>query len=125
MLLEAGANADQADVDGWTPLRAAAWGGHTEVRPPPNSTQDRSKSVILFQVVEILVQHGCSLDSVDAENRTALRAASWSGHEEIVKILLQNGAEVNLTDHEGRTALIAAAYMGHSEIVEHLLNFGR
>lgn len=32
MLLEAGANADQADVDGWTPLRAAAWGGHTEVK---------------------------------------------------------------------------------------------
>ncbi|KAJ8916077.1 hypothetical protein NQ315_010945 [Exocentrus adspersus] len=105
VLLEAGANADQADVDGWTPLRAAAWGGHTEV-------------------VELLVQHGCALDSVDAENRTALRAAAWSGHEEIVKILLHNGANVNLTDHEGRTALIAAAYMGHSEIVEHLLNFG-
>lgn len=32
MLLEAGANADQADFDGWTPLRAAAWGGHTEVK---------------------------------------------------------------------------------------------
>ncbi|XP_057668460.1 ankyrin repeat domain-containing protein 50 [Diorhabda carinulata] len=105
VLLEAGANADQADVDGWTPLRAAAWGGHTEV-------------------VELLVKHGCSLDSVDAENRTALRAAAWSGHEEIVKILLQNGANVNLTDHEGRTALIAAAYMGHADIVEHLLNFG-
>ncbi|XP_063929654.1 ankyrin repeat domain-containing protein 50 isoform X4 [Zophobas morio] len=105
VLLEAGANADQADVDGWTPLRAAAWGGHTEV-------------------VELLVNHGCVLDSVDAENRTALRAAAWSGHEEIVKILLQNGADVNLTDHEGRTALIAAAYMGHSEIVEHLLDFG-
>nr|CAI5859549.1 unnamed protein product [Callosobruchus analis] len=105
VLLEAGANADQADVDGWTPLRAAAWGGHTEV-------------------VELLVKHGCSLDSVDAENRTALRAAAWSGHEEIVKILLEHGADVNLTDHEGRTALIAAAYMGHSEIVEHLLNYG-
>ncbi|XP_044260278.1 ankyrin repeat domain-containing protein 50 isoform X3 [Tribolium madens] len=105
VLLEAGANADQANVDGWTPLRAAAWGGHTEV-------------------VELLVDHGCALDSVDAENRTALRAAAWSGHEEIVKILLQHGADVNLTDHEGRTALIAAAYMGHSEIVEHLLDFG-
>jgi ankyrin repeat protein len=105
VLLEAGANADQADMDGWTPLRAAAWGGHTEV-------------------VELLVGHGCILDSVDAENRTALRAAAWSGHEEIVKIMLQNGANVNLTDHEGRTALIAAAYMGHSEIVEHLLDFG-
>ncbi|CAH0549633.1 unnamed protein product [Brassicogethes aeneus] len=105
VLLEAGANADQADVDGWTPLRAAAWGGHTEV-------------------VELLVKHGCSLDSVDSENRTALRAASWSGHEEIVRNLLHNGSNVNLTDHEGRTALIAAAYMGHSEIVEHLLEFG-
>lgn len=70
------------------------------------------------------MNHGCSLDSMDAENRTALRAASWSGHEEIVKILLQNDAKVNLTDHEGRTALIAAAYMGHSEIVEHLLDHG-
>ncbi|XP_049824316.1 ankyrin repeat domain-containing protein 50 isoform X2 [Aethina tumida] len=105
VLLEAGANADQADVDGWTPLRAAAWGGHTEV-------------------VELLVKHGCVLDSMDAENRTALRAAAWSGHEEIVKILLQNGSNVNLTDHEGRTALIAAAYMGHSEIVDHLLDYG-
>ncbi|CAH1118393.1 unnamed protein product [Phaedon cochleariae] len=105
VLLEAGANSDQADVDGWTPLRAAAWGGHTEV-------------------VEILVQHNCSLDSVDAENRTALRAAAWSGHEEIVKVLLRHGADANLTDHEGRTALIAAAYMGHSEIVERLLDHG-
>ncbi|XP_030754817.1 ankyrin repeat domain-containing protein 50-like isoform X3 [Sitophilus oryzae] len=105
VLLESGANADQADIDGWTPLRAAAWGGHTEV-------------------VEMLVRHGCALDSMDAENRTALRAAAWSGHEEIVKVLLQNGANVNLTDHEGRTALIAAAYMGHSEIVDHLLDYG-
>lgn len=52
--------------------------------------------------MELLVKHGCSLDSMDAENRTALRAASWSGHEEIVKILLQHGANVNLTDHEGK-----------------------
>jgi len=53
--------------------------------------------------VELLVEHGCQLDSVDAENRTALRAAAWSGHEEIVKILLQHGANVNLTDHEVRS----------------------
>lgn len=52
--------------------------------------------------MELLVEHGCQLDSVDAENRTALRAAAWSGHEEIVKILLQHGANVNLTDHEVR-----------------------
>lgn len=31
ILLDAGAKADHADCDGWTALRAAAWGGHTQV----------------------------------------------------------------------------------------------
>lgn len=31
VLVSAGANVDHADMDGWTALRAAAWGGHTEV----------------------------------------------------------------------------------------------
>lgn len=64
------------------------------------------------------------VDCADWDQRTALRAAAWGGHEDIVKALLQHGADVNRTDDEGRTALIAAAYMGHSEIVEHLLDFG-
>ena len=64
------------------------------------------------------------VDCADWDQRTALRAAAWGGHEEIVRALLQHGADVNRTDDEGRTALIAAAYMGHSEIVEHLLDYG-
>lgn len=32
VLLAAGATPDHADCDGWTALRAAAWGGHTQVR---------------------------------------------------------------------------------------------
>lgn len=31
VLLRAGAHPDAADADGWSPLRAAAWAGHTEV----------------------------------------------------------------------------------------------
>lgn len=64
------------------------------------------------------------MDCADSDQRTALRAAAWGGHEDIVLALLRHGADVNQTDDEGRTALIAAAYMGHSEIVEHLLDFG-
>lgn len=70
------------------------------------------------------MEHGAKVDCADWDQRTALRAAAWGGHEDIVKALLQHGADVNRTDDEGRTALIAAAYMGHSEIVEHLLEFG-
>jgi len=32
VLLAAGARVDHADCDGWTALRAAAWGGHTQVK---------------------------------------------------------------------------------------------
>lgn len=78
----------------------------------------------VLKVVELLLKHGALVDAPDWDQRTALRAAAWGGHEDIVKALLQHGADVNRTDDEGRTALIAAAYMGHSEIVEHLLNFG-
>nr|XP_037875505.1 LOW QUALITY PROTEIN: ankyrin repeat domain-containing protein 50 [Bombyx mori] len=90
---------------GWSPLRAAAWAGHTEV-------------------VDVLLEYGCDVDCVDADNRTALRAAAWSGHEAVVSRLLAAGAAPDRADAEGRTALIAAAYMGHAEIVRALLDAG-
>ncbi|XP_014296196.1 ankyrin repeat domain-containing protein 50-like isoform X1 [Microplitis mediator] len=126
VLLAAGASADHADCDGWTALRAAAWGGHTQVHSQPSLLPRNHKTVKTDSdvVVEMLLEHGAMVDCADWDQRTALRAAAWGGHEDIVKALLQHGADVNRTDDEGRTALIAAAYMGHSEIVEHLLDYG-
>ncbi|XP_046742659.1 ankyrin repeat domain-containing protein 50 isoform X1 [Diprion similis] len=126
VLLAAGASADHADCDGWTALRAAAWGGHTQVQLQPCHSSHILNSVKSTPdvVVEQLLDRGAMVDCADWDQRTALRAAAWGGHEDIVKALLQHGADVNRTDDEGRTALIAAAYMGHSEIVEHLLDFG-
>ncbi|XP_023290430.1 ankyrin repeat domain-containing protein 50 isoform X4 [Orussus abietinus] len=126
VLLAAGAKADHADCDGWTALRAAAWGGHTQVHSQPTLSTKLDDTVkrVPNVVVEQLLEHGAKVDCADWDQRTALRAAAWGGHEDIVKALLQHGADVNRTDDEGRTALIAAAYMGHSEIVEHLLDFG-
>lgn len=37
-LLRAGARPDAADADGWSPLRAAAWAGHTEVSTTVHTT---------------------------------------------------------------------------------------
>lgn len=61
---------------------------------------------------------------VDMQGRTygsALRAASFEGHEAIVRLLLEKGADVNAQGGNFDNALQAASYRGHEAIVMLLL----
>lgn len=49
-----------------------------------------------MQVVEVLLEAGANVDCCDADQRTALRAAAWGGHDEIVTLLLKAGADVSI-----------------------------
>lgn len=51
-------------------------------------------------LVELLIEHGASVNAFDKRDRRALHWASYMGHESVVKILLQNGAEVNIRDKD-------------------------
>lgn len=51
----------------------------------------------MSQVVEVLLEAGANVDFCDGDQRTALRAAAWGGHDEIVTLLLRAGADVSRT----------------------------
>ena len=105
-LVARNANVDVADDDGWTPLHVTA-------------------SLNLLEIAVYLLEFASpTIDCVDKEGRTPLRAAAWSGHAALARELLDKGANPNREDNLGRTALIAAAYQGHDEIVQYLVERG-
>ncbi|GAO13586.1 hypothetical protein UVI_02015410 [Ustilaginoidea virens] len=93
-------------LDRWTALHLAAKGGH-------------------LPVMEVLVQHGAALDSVDAQGRTPLHLACWFGHIPVVCFLLCMGADPNIQNIHGMTALHCASRAGNLNLVRELVGSRR
>ncbi len=100
--LEGGAQVNQAESDGRTPLIVACREGHLDV-------------------VRVLLKFGAQVDMPDQEGVTGIWFASQNGYNDIVRLLLQNGATVNIPRYTGRTALIQACQEGHLAVVRVLL----
>lgn len=134
-LLEAGARADAADVQGATPLHAAveharaeaarallAHGARADVADEYGTTPlHRAPN---SRLVELLLEAGAPLDAVDGEGRTPLHQAIAAGHDDVVDLLLERGASLSAADRDGRTALHLAAAAGRALTVEKLLDEG-
>ena len=94
LLLDAGAEVDSRDRDGWTPLYAAAACGESEI-------------------VKVLIAGGADVNVRDAGTgamplrATPLHQACAGRHAETVKVLLQAGAYDNVTDVKGRAPRMA------------------
>lgn len=111
LLLKYGANVNQPDKAGRTPLMLAAEQGKTAM-------------------AELLLRSGASVNAHDNEGRTALmRAAGAENRLALLKLLLSRGAKIDAVDRRGQTALMGVASSsgadgGASESAEFLLGKG-
>lgn len=110
MVLDAGADPNVPDSEGWTPLMVAGSSGSVPL-------------------VELLIQRGAQVNrkakaGTSLDGMTPLMAASHRGNNQIVELLIQNGAEVEALSSTGMTALLVAASQGHESTVQVLVQHG-
>ena len=101
LLLQEGADVNNADDDGRRPLHYAA--GHENT-----------------DHVQKLIDAGADVNVKDSSRETPLMRAAFFGRKEAIELLLKTGCEVNCQDNRGLTALFVAA----DDCVEYLLKTG-
>jgi ankyrin repeat protein len=101
-LLEDGADIDELDPDGRTPVLLATRGNHVET-------------------VRALVEAGANVDIRDNRLDNPFLYAGAEGLLDVVRLMIDAGADPALTNRFGGTALIPASERGHVEVVRELL----
>lgn len=71
--------------------------------------------------VEILLEHGFDVNSIDTNGRTALMHASSLGSADLIRLLLDRGADGSVRAPDGYTALEIAAQLGNANALSALL----
>ena len=102
-LLEDGADVNELDADGRTPVLLATRGNHVET-------------------VRALVEAGADVDIRDNRLDNPFLYAGAEGLLDIVRLMIDAGADPALTNRFGGTALIPASERGHVEVVRELLD---
>ncbi|CAB1336564.1 unnamed protein product [Coregonus sp. 'balchen'] len=134
-LVNHGANVNQPNRSGYTPLHLAA---SKEGKSPLHMAAIHGR----FTRSQILIQNGGEIDSVDKYGNTPLHVAAKYGHELLISTLMTNGQlysivssmskehvlsagfDINIPDNFGRTCLHAAASGGNVECLNMLLSSG-
>jgi ankyrin repeat protein len=107
LVTEAGADVNQPQNEGCTPLSIAAQQGKLAV------------------VTCLAKELGADVNQANHEGSTPLCIATRNGHMSVVQCLVKEfGADVNQADRHGYTPLIAAAANKHTEVVVWLIKHG-
>jgi ankyrin repeat protein len=137
--IRAGADVNQAQPDGTTPVLWAVNRGEPEIleallarKADPNSANEfgitplaEAARVNDARMVRMLLEAGAKVDSANPDGETALMLAIKNGNLEVAEMLVNAGANVNIVEKfHNQTPLIYAAAGGHAGIVKLLLAKG-
>ena len=136
-MFQAGADVNQADKNGNTPLFISVQNGKVDIANmllekegiDVNKGNNEEISPLLKAVykkktdlVNILLQAGADVNQADKNGNTPLFISAQNGEVDIAKILLEKeGIDINKQDIKGTTALIIASQNGHNDIVKELI----
>lgn len=104
LLLEQGANPNLPNLQGVTPVMAAAGLGSNEI-----DTRGRFKTQPdQIATIDLLVKAGADVNAHDSRGQTALHGAALFGYDEVIKDLVAHNADINAKDAKGMTPLDSA-----------------
>jgi len=134
LLIQAGADVNELDKDGLTPLVAAAWNGSTEMvsallaaGADANAAEGAAlQSAALngnLATVQALLEGGAQPDwEADASRGSALFRAASEGHVDVVHLLIHWAGRVDARGLLQRTPLMVAAGSGKDDVVRLLID---
>ena len=104
LLLQHGANPNLPNIQGVTPLMAAAGLGSNEI-----DTRGRFKTQPdQVASIDLLVKAGADVNAHDSRGQTALHGAALFGYDDVIKDLVAHNADINAKDAKGMTPLDSA-----------------
>lgn len=132
VLLDAGANPDAQDVDGWTPLMYARSFAGVELllgagADPCIADQVGAEAIEKHSdpdIVDLLLASGATVQPRDPTCGTPLHKACRDGNVSLVRQLLDRGAHVEAMTGWRLTPMMTAAEWNHAEVVRILLDAG-
>ncbi|MEP7354084.1 MAG: ankyrin repeat domain-containing protein [Acidobacteriota bacterium] len=137
--IQAGANVNQRQPDGSTPLLWAVNRADVDVaealltkKADPNIGNEFGAMPLTeaarqssLHLVQLLLNAGAKVDTADPDGETALMVAIKGGNQEVVKLLIDKGANVNNVEKfHNQTPLMYASSEGRAEMVKLLLSKG-
>ena len=138
-MIAAGADVNQAQPDGTTPLHWAAYRVDRELvqallkrgaRPNAvnrygSSSLAEATRVASAELVGMLLEVGADANVANEDGQTPLMLAARTGDVAVAKVLVQHGADVNRREHfKDQSAVMWAAGEGHADMVAFLVSKG-